>query len=281
MIRIDPAAVSAIVREVVDSEILPRFQRLEQSQIHTKSAPGDLVTEADLEAEAALSRRLTSLLPGSRVVGEEGVYRDAAVLEALRDRAPVWVIDPVDGTGNFVRGNPRFACIVALVQDGITRMGWIDSCVERETVLAVAGQGVYGPSGDRIHLHTSTPAPAPRLPGLCGQVGGQAIRRALKPCVRKVDWVGSAAQTYLDLLGGRIDFAAFSRLNVWDHAAGVLMVREAGGIAALGDRRPYSPLMRSEPSPLVLAPDPGMWDELAGRIEAAGADAPAAGMHPQ
>ncbi|CCG07838.1 inositol monophosphatase family protein [Pararhodospirillum photometricum] len=252
--RIDPDTVTQVIREVVDDEVLPRFRALGPGDVRTKTGPQDLVTEADLRAEVALSRRLTELLPGSQVVGEEAIHAHPEGLRALREADPVWVIDPVDGTGNFAAGHPLFACIVALVHQGQTLMGWIDHCLERRTTVAVSGGGTWC-AGQPVHLTPALPSAA-----LVGHVGGRPFQRALEPHVR-VERVGSAAHAYLAMLAGTADFAAFTRMKVWDHAAGILMIQEAGGAARLHDGRAYAPTL-SEGHPL-LARDEPTWTRLA------------------
>ena len=95
----------------------------------------DLVTAADRAAEIALTERLPELVPGSIVVGEEAVATDPSVLQRLRGAAPVWIVDPLDGTKNFAAGRGPFGTMVALV--------------ERGTLLA---SGIYLPESDRVFL---------------------------------------------------------------------------------------------------------------------------------
>ncbi|HIJ39414.1 MAG TPA: inositol monophosphatase, partial [Rhodospirillaceae bacterium] len=116
---VDANAVAKIINEVAEQAILPFFNRLSPDDVREKR-PGDLVTIADTTAERLLTERLTVLLPGSVVVGEESVAGDARTLELLSGTRPVWIIDPVDGTGNFAKGSPVFAVIVALVMKGQT-----------------------------------------------------------------------------------------------------------------------------------------------------------------
>src|SRR5258708_38064257 len=87
-------------RGVAEAEILPRFRRLEKHEIHEKS-PGSLVTIADTEAERVLQAALTTLLPSSLVLGEEGAAADPTVFDHLAGDQPVRIIDPVDRTINF------------------------------------------------------------------------------------------------------------------------------------------------------------------------------------
>ena len=121
-------------------EILPRFRRLGRGDVRQKG-PGDPVTVVDEAAEARLTEALTGLLPGSVVVAEESAARDPSVLDRLNGGAPVWIIDPLDGTNNFTQGRARFVVIVALAQGGRTLAAWIHDPINSVTATAVAGQG--------------------------------------------------------------------------------------------------------------------------------------------
>ncbi len=111
------AEVERLIRRVADERILPYFGRLEPGDVVEKT-PGDLVTVADRGAEEALSLALSRLVPGSVVVGEESVAADPTTLARLSGAAPVWIIDPVDGTHNFASGSSRFSTLVALADQG-------------------------------------------------------------------------------------------------------------------------------------------------------------------
>ncbi|GAB3816427.1 hypothetical protein GCM10027605_65450 [Micromonospora zhanjiangensis] len=98
--------VGALLRKAAANAIMPSFRRLDDDEIEEKS-PGQLVTVADRRAEQIIGDGLRALLPGSVVVGEEGVAEDAGQLEHLRESGPVWLVDPLDGTSNFTAGRPR------------------------------------------------------------------------------------------------------------------------------------------------------------------------------
>ncbi|MGE5201847.1 MAG: inositol monophosphatase family protein, partial [Acidobacteriota bacterium] len=115
----DIERVAARIRDVAAIEILPRFQKLAAGEMHEKQ-PGQLVTIADIEAERRLTPLLEEMVSGSVVVGEEGVAADASRLGVVGGPAPVWLVDPVDGTQNFAEGNPTFVTMVALITGGRT-----------------------------------------------------------------------------------------------------------------------------------------------------------------
>jgi len=254
MSRVDPQAVAAIIRDTAESVILPRFHHLSASDIREKG-PGDYVTIADTEAEALLTRRLTELLPGSLVVGEEAVAADGSVLDRLSEHAPVWIIDPVDGTANFAHGRKKFAVIVALAVEGRTVMGWIHDPLNDRTAMGEIGGGTFI-GGIRLQVRDDIP--------LAEMLGNCRKSSALSHYIKGIHRNGSAAHDYLDLLEGRSQFAHYLRMKPWDHAAGVLMHLEAGGHAALCDGSPYAPTMRD--GHLLMAPSVSSWGLLRGML---------------
>lgn len=246
---LDPLRVATIIRDVAEAEVLPRFQSLRPDQLREKK-PGQVVTDADVEAEGALTRLLTGMLPAA-VVGEESVEDTPSLMNALSEDGPVWVIDPVDGTANFAQGRPRFAVVVALVIGGRTVMGWIHDPIPNRTIIAEAGQGAWM-DGQRL-----TVMPEAALAQMSGSVKKQSsISRSVAQVARR----GSAAHDYIDLVTSRLHFAHFSGLMPWDHAAGVLIHTEAGGHGALMDGNAYEPVPTE--AALLLAPGQKSWLEL-------------------
>ncbi|MFV6031431.1 inositol monophosphatase family protein [Streptomyces sp. NPDC056264] len=223
--------VEEAVRKAAAAEIMPRFRQLAADDIVEKNGPHDLVTVADRAAEAHLTESLTALLPGSVVVGEEAVHADPAVYDALRGDAPVWIVDPVDGTRQFVHGDPGFCTLVALARHGELLASWTYAPALDEFAVAVRGRGATlngqplragSPApGEVIEVATShpdytTPDQKRALLGLAAE--GVAPR----PC-------GSAGLEYLAVARGALAATAFSWEYAWDHAAGLLLVTEAGG----------------------------------------------------
>ncbi|HEX2117473.1 MAG TPA: inositol monophosphatase [Alphaproteobacteria bacterium] len=255
----DPEKVAALLRRAASEIILPRFRNLQKDEIREKG-PGDLVTIADTEAEQMLAPLLRQLAPGSVVVGEEAVAADADVLDHLSAEG-VWLIDPVDGTFNFVHGNPNFAVMAAYVERGSVRAGWIHEPLENETVWAVAGEGAWH-GAERLRL-AAVPPPEQMVGSVSGRTprGARArdvlqSRREFGPLVN----IRCAGRTYTGLARGQIHYAYFSRSRPWDHAAGWLIYDEAGGRGAFLDGEAYTP--RRADHPLLLAPDDARWSEF-------------------
>ena len=250
MSLVDPSKVANIVARVAAEVILPRFLHLDSSEIQEKN-PGDLVTIADRQAEQRLIEALPPLLDGSLVMGEECVAADPDLLGCLAGERPVWVIDPIDGTGNFVRGSPNFAVIVALVSGQQTVQGWIYDPLTAQTTYAVKGGGTWRAGERRLFMPRKV-----RTGSVARRDHPKLEQRGMQP-----RQLGSAAHEYLALLEGTLDFSCYRRLHPWDHAAGTLMVTEAGGKAATLDGEPYRPVPQPGNS-LLMAPDQESWEML-------------------
>jgi fructose-1,6-bisphosphatase/inositol monophosphatase family enzyme len=234
--------VERLVRAAAAAEITPRFRRLDAHEIEQKSAPHDLVTVADKRAEEYLTRELTALLPGSVVVGEEAVAADPTTYEALRGSAPVWIVDPVDGTRQFVHGDPGFCTLVALALDGVVVGSWTHAPALGETAVAVRGRGARL---DGQLLTAGSPAPGAALTVATSHpdfttdeqkrslLGLHTDGFAARPC-------GSAGLEYLAVARGTLDATAFGWELAWDHAAGLLLVEEAGGTHLTGAGVPFA-----------------------------------------
>ncbi len=256
-------ALMADMARIAAAEVMPRFRALSSETARAKSAPDDLVTDADTAAEAALGQALTRRLPGVVLVGEEAASADPAMLSRLEGADLAAVIDPVDGTWNFAHGIPIFGMILALVAGGRTLAGLIHYPVTGDFILARPGQGAWhaGPDGALSRLHVAAPAPLAQMTGflplhmLPPQMKARVAPRL--PQVRAaLSWRCSAFE-YRLLASGAASFCLSAGLMPWDHAAGALIHAEAGGHAALLDGTPYSPALHR--GHLLLATDAETW----------------------
>ena len=257
-----PDQVAAIVAEVAATEILPRFGRLGAGDVRDKG-PGDPVTVADEAAEAALERRLTDLLPGSRVVGEEAASADPAVLDLLAGPDPVWIVDPIDGTTNFAAGLPLFAVMVGLARAGEMRLACIHDPIHGTTALAEAGAGT---TIGGVRVRVADPVAPAHMYGTAKLRFGErslptAIARNCQAIAPLVD-LRCAGQEYLMLASGRLHFALYRKLMPWDHAPGNLLHREAGGYGTHLDGHPYRVAGETQSHGFLYAPDEASWHAL-------------------
>ncbi|MFF7144363.1 inositol monophosphatase family protein [Streptomyces nodosus] len=223
--------VEQALRDAAAAEIMPRFRRLAAHEVDEKSGPHDLVTDADRKAEARLTEVLAGLLPGSVVVGEEAVHADPAVYEAIRDEELVWIVDPVDGTRQFVHGDPGFCTLVALARRGVVYASWTYAPARDQMATAVRGRGAFL-DGERLISGSPDQGSDLRIATSHPDYTTDEQKRALlglrtegvrpRPC-------GSAGLEYLAIARGLLDATVFSWEAAWDHAAGLLLVEEAGG----------------------------------------------------
>lgn len=258
---IDIDAVTKILREAAEEAVLPRFGALTEGEVAEKS-PGEIVTVADREAEEIIARRLRGLLDVP-VVGEEAASADPRLMQTLRTEPAVWLVDPLDGTRNFVRGEEGFAVMAALVREGRAVASWILRPALDQVHTAEFGSGAWR-DGRRLRR-----APAPAEPG---RMRGAVLSRFLSPSVRervetaapRFAEVGPGAYCagvdYPHLVEDELDFALFHRTLPWDHAPGSLLLTEAGGVALRPEGDPYRP--DDDRAGLLCAADPDTWDTV-------------------
>ena len=244
---IDGKIVSNFIRETARALILPRFRALGSGDIREKK-PGDPVTIADTETEKALTPLLAGTLDGSFVLGEESVAESPSRLELLAADAPLWIIDPVDGTANFAKGLPGFAVIVALTQRGQVEAGWIYDPLGDIMISAQRGEGAW--HGD-TRLKVSADVPTERLSGSAYGRAKSGVRaaKALNESGRilGVHNQGCSGLEYMALARGISQFSLHSRSLPWDHAAGMLIVSEAGGHGSFLDGTAYDTRILDRP----------------------------------
>lgn len=243
--------VEALLRETVETFVLPRYQRLARHEVDEKKA-NDFVTIADVEAERHLTPRLEALIPGTRVLGEEAAFHAPELMRALDSDDLPWLVDPVDGTRSFVEGKPGFATIVALVRGDEILAGWVYQPIGDHWVSAERGGG--------MRARNFGPQPAAEGPS-CGFFlgrtpdGARARDRAPAIGVQALRHPGAGAIAFVGMAAGDAVLAYFARGWPWDHAAGALIVREMGGRAAyLEDAAPYTPRRWNVPLLMTLGP---------------------------
>lgn len=234
--KIDRDKVAGFIKDVAADKIVPRFRALEEGDIKEKSSPTDLVTIADIEAEIELTRILKDYLPGSEVVGEEAVSSDRISRDILSSHnGPVWIVDPVDGTGNFARGEEVFGTMVALVNNGERVASWIYQIPTNRMVAAEKGAGVTI-DGNAIDLGAIKRASAADdYSTMRAFVSRKFMPPSVRPYVDEMVTKMADASTfmccaweYVKVLEGEASFSVYKRIEPWDHMAGVLFLEEAG-----------------------------------------------------
>lgn len=250
--------VARIMREVAAEEIMPRWRNLAGADVVEKNGPNDIVTVADRAAEEHLSRRLAELIVGSRVIGEEGVHADPAVMQHFTSGDPVWVIDPIDGTSAFAKGESGFAVMVALVRGEELIAGWILAPSSGELHMGERGSGVW-----RVHHDETERLARPSIPivqkALIGLLGRRNMSDARRAEIKSqaeafgaLQNVSCAGMDYPRLLSGGAHFAIYNKSEPWDHLPGLALASELGFVYAKHDGSAYRP--GDNTGGLVIAP---------------------------
>jgi fructose-1,6-bisphosphatase/inositol monophosphatase family enzyme len=232
-----------------------------RESVGTKTSVTDMVTEVDRESEALIVARVRAARPDDAIVGEEGAARDGTT--GVR-----WVVDPLDGTTNYLYGYPAYAVSIGVEVDGDTEVGVVYDAARGQTFAAARGRGA---TLDRQTIAVSTKADlATALIGT-GFAYDAEVRREqgpalayLLPRIRDIRRSGSAALDLCSVACGRLDGYFERGLNEWDLCAGALIVREAGGLTMGFDGRPAK-------AGTIIAAGPGLMDPLRELLREAGA----------
>jgi fructose-1,6-bisphosphatase/inositol monophosphatase family enzyme len=264
---IDTESVATYIRETARTVILPRFRALGEGDVREKK-PGDPVTIADTESEQELTRQLKNVIAGANVLGEESVAEDASRLDWLSLDAPCWIIDPIDGTSNFVRGNPGFAVIVALARLGQVEAGWIYNPIADVMITSIKDQGAWS-AGRRLQVNKDVPPEKLTGSAYGRTASGARAGRALNDSgrIRGTHNQGCSGLEYMSIAQGLAQFSLHSRSLPWDHAAGMLIVHEAGGVGNFLDGSPYD--ARILDRAVLSASTPQAWQTVRDVVTAA------------
>ncbi|MBB6123169.1 inositol monophosphatase family protein [Sphingobium subterraneum] len=252
--------VSDLMQRVAVDIVLPRFQNLAQHEIQEKAAD-DLVTIADKESEIALNEGLVRLLPEAGLVGEEACAADPSIL-ASAGTGLCWIIDPIDGTGNFAAGRAPFGIMVALANDGVTEAGWIYDPLSGRLCHAIRNKGAFINEEPVAARPTGAERPIAGISTLFLEGGRRdTLLTRAKDALTLVDIPRCAAEQYPRLVLGINDISVFERTLPWDHAAGVLFLNEAGGRVCRNDGSPYR--VGDNRAGMLAAATPRLWDAAA------------------
>lgn len=243
----------------------------EADAVQAKSTPTDPVTVVDTETEQLIRKLLDELRPNDRVIGEEG----GGVLDG---DAVHWVLDPIDGTVNFLYGIPAYAVSVAAMRGGRSLAGAVADVAHGTVYSAGLGQGAHRtqPDADPIPLRCNEVDTAAMSLVATGFAynrkrrtrQGQLIAELL-PHIRDIRRVGAAALDLCMVAEGRVDAHYEHGLNLWDWAAGALIAAESGARLLLP-----APESTGEEGTLVVAAAPGIADEVFGLLAEIGATDP-------
>ena len=238
-------------------ELLMTFFEAPVPGVSAKTSPTDLVSDADRASEKLLLDYIDRARPGDGVLAEEGSARDST-------SGYTWVVDPLDGTINFLYGIPVWSVSVAIDDDAGTAVGVVHDPCRGETFAARRGGGATL-NGTRVKVSDKDDIEAALIgtgfsyEELARARQAEVVARVV-PVVRDVRRAGSAALDLASVACGRLDGFYEGATEPWDKAAGVLLVQEAGGVVSLLD--PPLPHL----SPGVVAAGPALHDRLAALV---------------
>jgi len=267
----------------IDRTLLaPYHGRVRPSSVRYK-ADQSAVTTYDRECERALAVGLKSITPGSDVVGEEQIDADPGAFNRINAARSVWVVDPIDGTGAFARGEKTYGIMAAFIENGQTSRGFIyvpgrvraggaDRCVcDPLFVVAQKGVGCFL-NGERVSLSGRSQSLATARVSFACRNQDRHFEGFLAEGVAGYLPRNNSAYDYASLLRGDRDAVFYSegrtpegagKCPPWDHAAGVLAVQEAGGHVGLPyapKSIAYDPLLRYDQ--LLVASSYELWTEM-------------------
>ena len=203
MIKASEKASKALIRD---------FGEIEKLQVSAKG-PSDFVTNADLKAEKIIIEELLKAKKNYSIISEE------SGIQNNKDKDNVWIIDPIDGTSNFLHGVPHFSISIALKSNNEIIAGLIYDPIKDEMFYAEKNNGAYF-NNQRIRVSQKK-----NVASCLFATGGQ-IKTEIDLITRKT---GSAALDMAYVAAGRFDGYFQNNLNLWDIAAGIIIVKEAGG----------------------------------------------------
>jgi myo-inositol-1(or 4)-monophosphatase len=233
-------------------EVLMEYYGRPPEGLGAKSSATDLVSDADREAERAIRELLARERPADGLVAEEGSRAEA-------DNGRRWIVDPLDGTINFLYELPAWAVSVALEEAGGLAAGVVHSPVLGETFCAVRGGGAWlAESGRRLEVSGCDRLERAMVATGFSYEAARRVQQAnvvarLLPRARDIRRAGAAALDLAWTAAGRLDAFYESGLKRWDWAAGHLLVEEAGGVTGW---------IEGEPPVLVAAATQALLDEL-------------------
>ena len=267
--------VAALMIEAGRSIIMPSFNNLSPDDIATKSSDTDFVTIADREAEFWLIPRLEELLEGAIALGEETISDDPKAERQIQKHL-AFVIDPIDGTRNFIQGSPHFCSMVSLIDKGEPLIAWVYRPIDGDMIVAVEGEGAFHMMLDEAGQITDW-EPIMRsfdrltLSDMIGTGGIKGLNGAKKLAVRAQlralphrRLIGSAGCEAAMIALGEHDYLMHSKTTAWDHTPVDLIAREVGALSlSLPKGRAFSPTCDDA---ILVAPDKQAWLLLANHI---------------
>lgn len=257
-----------VIKDAAAQHILPRFRNNTAQNLEAKTHSYDVVTQADLEAEAHFKEHLPKLYPGCFVTGEESIAKDPTQLDQLFEADLGFLVDPVDGTLNFSQGLSTFGTIVAVFRKGECVAGLIYDPIVDEWLIGEKGAGTYQQGRHGEQKIQNIPVRTPvfinnTLHHLSIEQTSRLTTNLKNQGILRSFWC-SAFDYRLMVLGSATGCLTMY-CKPWDHAAGALMLEEVGGHTAFLDGAAYSP--KRDVGPLLSVHDKAEFEDIKAKVQ--------------
>ena len=255
-----------ILINVNEKVILNYFNKLTAKDIDIKSSADDFVSIADKESEDYITKKLSNFISTAKIIGEESAFFDKKNFFNLLNEPLLWVIDPIDGTKNYINGDENFCSMISLVKDSLPIASFIYKPLQRQFIYAFKGIGAYifdveTKQSTRLNLELN---PLNLIIGSGGTKGiPEVFRKSILSNLRsftKRVFVGSAGIETMMLVTNKIQFIFHGRVTPWDHSPLDLIIKEAGGCVYMA--RFKEEFNIKSKGPILAATNGKIWNEV-------------------
>ena len=258
--------ISALMIEVNDQVILKYYKDLESRQISTKASEDDFVTIADKESEEFIVRKLVGFLNINHYIGEETSYLNKNEYKSKKYQSLSWVIDPIDGTKNYIKGKKEFCSMISLISNAVPIATFIFYPLKNLLVYAFKGFGAYS-INTKTKKITILKIQTTNTSNILGSGGTKGIEEPLRQLVLKNLrkhtnrlFIGSAGIETIMLASNEIQFVFHGRVTPWDHSPLDLITKEAGGCVYMVNNKTVFNAFSE--GPIIAASNDQIWQSI-------------------
>ena len=255
-----------ILIDVNEKIVLNYFNKLTPKDIDIKSSTDDFVSVADKKSEDYITKKLSNFLDNTKIIGEETAFLDKENFLSLLNEPLLWVIDPIDGTKNYINGNENFCSMISLVEHSLPIASFIYKPLQRQFIYAFKDIGAYifdveTKISTKLNLELD---PFNKIIGSGGTKGiPEVFRKSILSNLRsftKRVFVGSAGIETMMLVTNKIQFVFHGRVTPWDHSPLDLIIKEAGGCVYMA--RFKEEFNIKSKGPILAATNSKIWNEV-------------------
>ena len=258
--------ITSILTDVNDKIILHYFNNLSPNDINTKSASDDFVSIADKKSEDFITNKLFKFLDITKIIGEESAFSNKDNYLSLLNEPLLWVIDPIDGTKNYINGNQNFCSMISLVKDNYPIASFIYKPLEKELIYAFKGYGAF-----KLNVNTKVSTKlkieineSSEIIGSGGTKGipdnfRQSILFNLRTYTKRL-FIGSAGIETVMMATNKIQFIFHGRVTPWDHSPFQLIIKEAGGCVYMAESKEDFNILSN--GSILAAANSNIWSEI-------------------